>query len=79
MLCGLKPEKHNVWKTEDAYKSTVKNVLVIASKLGYKTAVIMEKLGALSFQNRINIVKPIEKFQTLRNSIQQFAPKPFPP
>jgi len=25
LLCGLKPEKHNVWKTEDAYKSTVKN------------------------------------------------------
>jgi len=66
LLCGLKPEKHNVWKTEDAYKSTVKNVLVVASKLGYKTAVIMEKLGALSFQNRINIVKPIEKIPDVK-------------
>ena len=60
LLCGLKPEKHRVWKTEDAYKSTVENVLVAASKLGYKTAVIMEKFGALSFQNLIDIVKPVE-------------------
>jgi len=66
LLCGLKPEKHNVWKTEDAYKSTVKNILVVATKLGYKTAVIMEKLGALSFQNRINIVKPIENISNIK-------------
>lgn len=66
LLCGLKPEKHNVWKTEDAYKSTVENVLVAASKLGYKTAVIMEKFGALSFQNLIDVVKPIENVSDIK-------------
>jgi len=85
LLCGLKPEKHQVWKTEDAYKSTVKNILVVASKLGYKTAVIMEKLGAMSFQNRINIVKPVENISNIKkfdeticsqtiNTIKSFSP-----
>jgi len=66
LLCGLPPEKHHVWKTEDAYKSTVKNVLVVASKLGYRTAVIMEKLGALSFQNRVKIIRPIENILDIK-------------
>lgn len=66
LLCGLKPEKHNVWKTEDAYRSTVENVLVVASKLGYKTAVIMERFGALSFQNLVDVVKPVDDISDVK-------------
>ena len=66
LLCGLRPEKHRVWKTEDAYRSTVKNVVVVASKLGYKTAVVMEKFGALSFQNRVDFVRPVENVSDVK-------------
>jgi len=66
LLCGLKPEKHGVWRTEDAYRSTVKNVVVVASKLGYKAAVVMEKFGALSFQNRVDFVRPVEDVSDIK-------------
>lgn len=66
LLCGLPPEKHHIWKTEDAYKSTVKNVLVVASKLGYRTAIIMEKLGALAFQNHVQIVRPVKNILDIK-------------
>lgn len=65
LLCGLKPEKNQVWKTEDTYTTTVKNIAETASKLNYKTAVTMEKPGAPSFQNHINFTSPVENVSNI--------------
>jgi len=60
ILSGKRPENHKVYTTEDVYKSEFKSILEAASKLGFKTAVVMEERGALTFKNRINIVKPVK-------------------
>ncbi|MEM3553011.1 MAG: hypothetical protein QXL69_04250 [Candidatus Bathyarchaeia archaeon] len=59
ILSGRKPENHKVYKTEDVYKSEFKSILEVASSLSFKTAVAMEEKGALTFKNRINIIKPV--------------------
>jgi hypothetical protein len=60
ILSGKKPEKHKVYRTEDVYKSEFKSILEAASSLGFKTAVAMEEKGALTFKDRINIIKPVK-------------------
>ncbi len=65
ILSGKKPENHKVYQTEDVYKSKFKSILEAASTLGFKTAVIMEEKGALTFKNRINLIKPIKNRENI--------------
>ncbi|MBS7655166.1 sulfatase [Candidatus Bathyarchaeota archaeon] len=60
ILSGRKPENHKVYKTEDVYKSKFKSILEVAVSLGFKIAVVMEEKGALTFKNRIDLIKPVK-------------------
>ena len=59
ILCGLRPERHRITKTEDAYVSTVKCLPEVAHKRGFRVAVVMERCGALSFRGRVDVIKPV--------------------
>jgi hypothetical protein len=59
ILCGLKPEKHGIKKTEDAYVRKIKCLPEVAYEWGLKVVVVMEEYGALSFQGLVSSVKAI--------------------
>ena len=59
ILCGLRPERHRIRKTEDAYTSTVKCLPKAAYELGFRVAIVMERYGALSFRGRADVIKPV--------------------
>lgn len=59
ILCGLRPEKHNVMKAEDAYLKKVKCLPEVAHEVGFKVAVVMEEYGAFSFQCLVDLIKPV--------------------
>lgn len=59
ILCGLRPEKHNIMRTEDAYVRKVKCLPEVAYEVGLRVVVVMEEYGALSFQDLVTSVKPI--------------------
>jgi len=59
ILCGLKPEVHGVFRTEQAYTRTFKCMPEAASEAGLRVAVVMEEYGATSFQGLVDCVKPI--------------------
>ncbi|MEM2481471.1 MAG: sulfatase-like hydrolase/transferase [Candidatus Nezhaarchaeales archaeon] len=59
ILCGSRPEKHNIVKTIDAYTEKVKCLPEIAYEMGFRVAIVMEEYGALSFQGLVSLVKPI--------------------
>lgn len=61
ILTGLHPMNHRVFETQDTYKSEGISVVELASMQGIKSAVIMEKMGARSFQGRVNLVVEIEE------------------
>lgn len=60
ILCGMKPKAHKVYRTGDVYKRPFKSVLEAASAAGVKSAVAMEEKGALTFEGRIDVVKPVK-------------------
>ena len=59
ILCGLRPERHRIMKTGDAYVSTVKCLPEVAYERGFRVAVVMERYGALSFRGRADVIKPV--------------------
>jgi len=61
ILTGLHPEKHGVFETQDTYKSEGLSVVELASMQGVKSSVIMEKIGASSFQGSVDLVVEIEE------------------
>jgi hypothetical protein len=61
ILTGLHPVNHGVFETQDIYKSEGISVVELASMQGIKSSVIMEKMGASSFQGSIDIVVEIEE------------------
>jgi len=60
ILCGRKPKVHKIYNTGDVYKSYLKSILEAASEQGIKSAVVMEEKGALAFEGRIDVVKPVK-------------------
>ncbi len=61
ILTGLHPVNHGVFETQDAYRSEGISVVELASMQGVKSSVIMEKMGASSFQGSVDIVVEIEE------------------
>lgn len=61
ILTGLHPENHRVFETQDTYKSEGLSVVELASMQGVKSSVIMEKMGASSFQGSVYLVVEIEE------------------
>jgi hypothetical protein len=61
ILTGLHPENHRVFETLDTYKSEGLSVVELASMQGIKSSVIMEKMGACSFQGGVDVVVEIEE------------------
>lgn len=61
ILTGLHPVNHRVFETQDAYKSEGLSVVELASMQGIKSSVIMEKMGARSFQGSVDLVVEIEE------------------
>jgi len=59
VLCGLRPERHGIRRTEDAYAKKIKCLPEAAYESGLKVVVIMEEYGALSFQGLVTSVRPI--------------------
>ena len=59
ILCGLKPERHGIKRTEDAYLKKVKCLPEVAYEEGLRVAVVMEEYGALSFQGLVTLVSPV--------------------
>ena len=59
ILCGLRPGKHGIRRTEDAYVRKIKCLPEAAYEKGLKVVVVMEEYGALSFQGLVTSVKPI--------------------
>ncbi|MEM3383809.1 MAG: hypothetical protein QXL52_06350 [Nitrososphaerales archaeon] len=60
ILCGKRPEVHKIYSTGDVYKSYLKSILEMASEQSIKSAIIMEEKGALTFEKRIDVIKPIK-------------------
>jgi hypothetical protein len=61
ILTGLHPINHGVFETRDTYKSEGLSIVELASMQGIKSAVIMEKMGASSFQGSVDLVVEIEE------------------
>ena len=61
ILTGLHPENHRVFETQDTYKSEGLSIVELASMQGIKSSVIMEKIGARSFQGSVDMVVEIEE------------------
>lgn len=61
ILCGRRPEVHRIYSTGDVYKSHLKSILETASDQNIKSAIIMEEKGALTFEKRIDVIKPIKE------------------
>lgn len=59
ILCGLRPEKHNILRTEEAYVKKVKCLPEVVHETGLRVAVIMEEYGAHSFQGLVGLIKPV--------------------
>lgn len=66
ILTGLHPENHRVFETQDAYKSEGLSIVELASMQGIKSSVIMEKMGARSFQDSVDMVVEIEEEDAVR-------------
>lgn len=64
ILTGLLPINHGVFETQDAYKSEGLSVVELASMQGVKSSVIMEKMGACSFQGSVDMVVEIEALKS---------------
>lgn len=61
ILTGLHPVNHGVFETQDTYKSEGLSVVELANMQGVKSSVIMEKMGASSFQGSVDLVVEIEE------------------
>jgi len=61
ILTGLHPENHRVFETQDTYKSEGLSIVELASMQGIKSSVIMEKMGACSFQGSVDLIVEIEE------------------
>ncbi len=59
ILCGLRPEKHGIRRTEDAYARKVRCLPEAAHEAGLRVVVIMEEYGAFSFQGLVTLVRPV--------------------
>ncbi|MEM0317959.1 MAG: hypothetical protein QXO97_08220 [Candidatus Nezhaarchaeales archaeon] len=59
ILCGLRPGKHKVMRTEDAYARRIKCLPEVAYDAGLRVAIVMEEYGAYSFHGLVSLVKPI--------------------
>lgn len=60
-LYSVHPENHRVFETQDTYKSEGLSVVELANMQGIKSSVIMEKMGASSFQGSVDLVVEIEE------------------
>lgn len=60
ILTGYLPEKHGIKTTADASKSGIKSVPEIASEKGIKTAVILEREGAMTMNKRVDLAVALE-------------------
>ncbi len=60
ILCGRRPEVHRIYNTGDVYRSHLKSIIEVASQQGIKSAVVMERQGALTFEGRIDVVKSVK-------------------
>ncbi|MCZ7362626.1 MAG: hypothetical protein O8C58_04745 [Candidatus Methanoperedens sp.] len=61
ILTGLHPENHRVFETKDTYNSEGLSIVELASMQGIISSVIMEKMGARSFQGSVDMVVEIEE------------------
>jgi len=59
ILCGLRPERHGIRRTEDAYVKRIRCLPEAAYERGLKVVVVMEEYGALSFRGLVSSIKPI--------------------
>jgi hypothetical protein len=60
IFTGKKPEKHRMFSTDDAYETHLKSILEVATEKGYKTGIVMERRGALSFKDKLSFVVPVD-------------------
>ena len=68
ILCGRKPEIHRIYKTGDVYKTYITSIPEYLYDHGFKTTVIMEAEGALTFTNKVYKVIPVSN----RDNIIEF-------
>jgi len=65
ILCGLKPEKHRIYITGNAFKDTIISLPEFLSKNGVKCGIVMESLGALSFMQKVDVICPINNLEDI--------------
>jgi hypothetical protein len=65
IFTGKKPEKHRMFSTDDAYETHLKSILEVATEKDYRTGIVMERRGALTFKDRLSFVVPVDNRQDI--------------
>lgn len=59
ILTGLLPHNHGVYDTKAASESNIRSLMETASMKGVSTAVVMEEMGARTFEGFVRVVKGV--------------------
>lgn len=67
ILCGRRPESHRIYLTGDVYKTEITSIPEFLFEHGFKSGVVMEKNGAVTFKGKVDSVMPIEDREDIIN------------